>query len=405
MFQWIRKSIKNKIIFLVMSIIILLGCLTVIVTFFANKSFLTEEEGGVLRGLVTESSFVAEKNISSHLVVLKAMSTHPELASYLKNPSPSQRERITIFLEKQNNSDIFNEVVVLGKNGVAWASTDISLVGKDYSQKELYKKSINKEPSISYTADIQKKEALYYVSAPIQEDNGEVVGVLVGQISNESLFSDIISDEIRSHSKNFMVTDDNGLVLYSSDSARILNSVGALTPPEKEKVASNIANIKDLSITEIGYEEVKNNIKDYRGPADYSLINKIDNKKKTVTMSRVGSLPFFIILENQNSDLTNAALKNTLPIALLSLLAIALSTVYILSFVNIVMKPVDILKKVMRSIGRGHLDQDINIKTTDEFRELGDAIELMTLELKEKEMINKIRTEKIINSKNKKKEK
>lgn len=388
-----------------MSIIILLGCLTVIVTFFANKSFLTEEEGGVLRGLVTESSFVAEKNISSHLVVLKAMSTHPELASYLKNPSPSQRERITIFLEKQNNSDIFNEVVVLGKNGVAWASTDISLVGKDYSQKELYKKSINKEPSISYTADIQKKEALYYVSAPIQEDNGEVVGVLVGQISNESLFSDIISDEIRSHSKNFMVTDDNGLVLYSSDSARILNSVGALTPPEKEKVASNIANIKDLSITEIGYEEVKNNIKDYRGPADYSLINKIDNKKKTVTMSRVGSLPFFIILENQNSDLTNAALKNTLPIALLSLLAIALSTVYILSFVNIVMKPVDILKKVMRSIGRGHLDQDINIKTTDEFRELGDAIELMTLELKEKEMINKIRTEKIINSKNKKKEK
>jgi len=308
-------------------------------------------------------------------------------------------------LEKQNNSDIFNEVVVLGKNGVAWASTDISLVGKDYSQKELYKKSINKEPSISYTADIQKKEALYYVSAPIQEDNGEVVGVLVGQISNESLFSDIISDEIRSHSKNFMVTDDNGLVLYSSDSARILNSVGALTPPEKEKVASNIANIKDLSITEIGYEEVKNNIKDYRGPADYSLINKIDNKKKTVTMSRVGSLPFFIILENQNSDLTNAALKNTLPIALLSLLAIALSTVYILSFVNIVMKPVDILKKVMRSIGRGHLDQDINIKTTDEFRELGDAIELMTLELKEKEMINKIRTEKIINSKNKKKEK
>jgi len=405
MFQWIRKSIKNKIIFLVMSIIILLGCLTVIVTFFANKSFLTEEEGGVLRGLVTESSFVAEKNISSHLVVLKAMSTHPELASYLKNPSPSQRERITIFLEKQNNSDIFNEVVVLGKNGVAWASTDISLVGKDYSQKELYKKSINKEPSISYTADIQKKEALYYVSAPIQEDNGEVVGVLVGQISNESLFSDIISDEIRSHSKNFMVTDDNGLVLYSSDSARILNSVGALTPPEKEEVASNIANIKDLSITEIGYEEVKNNIKDYRGPADYSLINKIDNKKKTVTMSRVGSLPFFIILENQNSDLTNAALKNTLPIALLSLLAIALSTVYILSFVNIVMKPVDILKKVMRSIGRGHLDQDINIKTTDEFRELGDAIELMTLELKEKEMINKIRTEKIINSKNKKKEK
>lgn len=388
-----------------MSIIILLGCLTVIVTFFANKSFLTEEEGGVLRGLVTESSFVAEKNISSHLVVLKAMSTHPELASYLKNPSPSQRESVTISLEKQNNSDIFNEVVVLGKNGVAWASTDISLVGKDYSQKELYKKSINKEPSISYTADIQKKEALYYVSAPIQEDNGEVVGVLVGQISNESLFSDIISDEIRSHSKNFMVTDDNGLVLYSSDSARILNSVGALTPPEKEKVASNIANIKDLSITEIGYEEVKNNIKDYRGPADYSLINKIDNKKKTVTMSRVGSLPFFIILENQNSDLTNAALKNTLPIALLSLLAIALSTVYILSFVNIVMKPVDILKKVMRSIGRGHLDQDINIKTTDEFRELGDAIELMTLELKEKEMINKIRTEKIINSKNKKKEK
>lgn len=106
----------------------------------------------------------------------------------LPTPTPNNLKKITQLLEKNKSTSMdFKDLSILSSNGIVIASTNKTLLGQDYSQKELFTKG--KLKNRFDVADIDGNQRyVSYFSGPIRQEN-TLLGVLYIEEDMGNLFS------------------------------------------------------------------------------------------------------------------------------------------------------------------------------------------------------------------------
>lgn len=391
MFGWIKKSVKRKILLAVLSIIIVAGGAMTYVAYIMTAGTLVAQKQDALKEATVSEALNLNQKLDQAQDMVRIISDDSEVQSFLKNQNPAGN--VDEVLRTHLTGSLMTDIAVLRTDGVVEASTDKTLLGKSYAEEEFYKRAMDGENSVEHTYNIQDRKIQYQAFSPVRTNGSQIIGVVVAGIQPDALFGGLTSTTLHDVG-DLVAVDNNGMVLYSTDPKDMFKSLWTLFDTEKEDIASRYK-IASASIKSMQYEAAKDKVKNYAGPMifDFNCVED-NNKSEMMGIAKVGSYPLYLATEFSKEKVTDVAMKNALTLAGIGILLV-LITVFVTSYmISRLLRPIKILRNAIESIGRGNLDQDINIKTSDEFRELGDTIDGMAKRIKEKEIVNNAKNRK-----------
>lgn len=173
-------SLKQRLRFWVGSIIVFLGILVLITTYFAEAHSRTVETNQQLRNIISLQRLFIERWLSDHSAQIKY------LASSV-TPASSQEEIRKNFLSFMSTQDEFAAVVYLDAKGKVVVDTaGPSASGSDLSGRQYFKEA---QQGRSFITDIMVTKnagtSVVIVSSPVQDTAGQFNGLVFGAIKTD----------------------------------------------------------------------------------------------------------------------------------------------------------------------------------------------------------------------------
>lgn len=391
--NWIRRSLKLKITFSIVLIIIFAVTAAVYFSYSVTAINLLADKNHELKESAINESLTISQKFDLVQSMLSTVTNDPRTAlSLMRQPLVvSIDETLKNFLVK----DFITDLGVTDLDGTVMASTSQDAIGKNYKEKVFFQKAIAGNTSVAHIANFESKEVRYYAYSPVKTNEGRIVGTVYARVLPDILFSNLTTTSLH-HAADIIVVDSDGIIIHSVDESNLLKSLWTLYDSEKKDIAKKYAlDSADTIIESKEYEITKDKIKSFSGPQIFDFKHKDEKHSEDVIMTITditGAQPLYLVTEFEKHELiSDVATKNAQGIALVGTVFIVAVSFIIITILTHFLKPLKVLQKVMESIGRGNLNQDINIKTKDEFRTLGDTIDVMTKELKKKELIDRAR--------------
>jgi nitrate/nitrite-specific signal transduction histidine kinase len=185
-----------------------------------------------------------------------------------------------------------------------------------------------------------------------------------------------------------MLIDDFGIILYSNDKDMIFRSLGVLSNEAKEKL-ENTKRFDDIEISPLTYDLVLNNLPKARDFGFFSFYDEYQKEYENVLIAKVQQFPFYVMLETEEKDVSRSAMLSSLMIGLFVLLAALSAMLMILLIASKFLKPLNRLTVMANEISKGNYETKVEIKSNDEFEDLGRIFNKMAKKLKK----SKIKTE------------
>lgn len=372
-----RMGLKNKILMNLFWIVFLCGVLASYFIYNQSKKNLSEYKKESVAILAMERKNRVADFFNNSLSLAEKISQRQEVISYIENKGNPQDENILLILKNYNFEEKYSAIYIMNKSGQALVSTDETFVGKDYSFREYFQKSVSGESwaymAIGSTSNIPG----YYVSYPIRSGE-EVIGVAVLKIIPEYLNKIFTKESIGSDGDtDFIFTDENGVVLYSSDEKKNYHSLGDLTEEKKKEIVES-RKFASMEISPLDYNEIQKEIGEISDiPMSYSLDDEDDDAQELLMAVKVGNLPFFVIAES-NLDKMFISVRNISLWLVTLFLIIIITGGFIASFIiTRFLFPLKELESITRAVSRGKYDKLRIIKTDDEVEDLSRGLKIM----------------------------
>lgn len=206
-----KRSIRTRFIiwFFAISIIPLL-----VVTFIIqkiNSDILIEKEKQSLLGLVETKAESVDQWFNAQM-------SEMEIAAKSDVMKSMEADNIIPYLQMlEARSDVFETMFTIDPNGTVIAHSMPESVGSDYSDRAYVPKALNGESNYS---DVLVSKAtgnrIVVAATPIENDEGEVVGVLAGSANFEILVNTLLTlDEEDRRNVELTLLDSQGVVQVS----------------------------------------------------------------------------------------------------------------------------------------------------------------------------------------------
>lgn len=258
---------------------------------------------------------------------------------------------------------------ILDQNGRVAASSDPSILGQDYSKREIFTKG-----STTLAANLFSKDrfgnVLRYIAAPINVGSGK--GVLVREESAAGLLN-VVGDYT-----GLGDTGDSYLIKEDDSSGNAI-----LVSPDRFDSASALARIikKEQGSVELyalsGQNANLSSAVDYRGNNVIAAIRNISGATSpTSALSLVVKKDLSEILQPLD-NIRKIFLVSSLILSLILLLII-------LFFIRSVVNPIHSLIAAAKRISEGSLEEKVAIRSKDEIGKLGGIFNIMSGNLKER---------------------
>ncbi|MCK8825731.1 methyl-accepting chemotaxis protein [Fuchsiella alkaliacetigena] len=213
MFKMLRElSLKQKLI----GIMILLAVVPVII--YSTVNYI-QERGAIEERVIEHNSLVAEQ-LSERVEALgqESVSNIEFIADLEQIKSMEVETHQELFAELLANYPLFEGFYVADEDGIAVSFDEASseLIGDDYSHREWYQEAIVGQTNVSdsFISTTTDRPAVT-ISTPIEED-GEIIGVLGGEIDLRVVQELIMEVEIGDTGYAYM-TDDQGVIIGHPD--------------------------------------------------------------------------------------------------------------------------------------------------------------------------------------------
>ncbi len=179
-----------------------------------------------------------ESEINKYNYLPSVLELESNVSELLNEPSPELRSRVNDYLEGLNRRSRSRAIYVLDTTGRVlatsnWRDAD-SYLGEDLSFRAYYQDAIRGLPGRFYGIGSTTGEPGYYLAHGLEE-RGRIIGVAVIKVRLEAL-----EERWQRARLEAFVTDENGIIILSSDPARRLKSVRPLTPEIKERLARSL---------------------------------------------------------------------------------------------------------------------------------------------------------------------
>ncbi|SEJ09552.1 ATP-binding protein [Pseudomonas sp. NFR16] len=179
-----------------------------------------------------------ESEINKYNYLPSVLELESNVSDLLNDPSPELRSKVNDYLEGLNRRSRSRAIYVLDTTGRVlatsnWRDAD-SYLGEDLSFRAYYQDAIRGLPGRFYGIGSTTGEPGYYLAHGLEE-KGRIIGVAVIKVRLEAL-----EERWQRARLEAFVSDENGIIILSSDPARRLKSVRPLTADIKERLARSL---------------------------------------------------------------------------------------------------------------------------------------------------------------------
>ncbi|WP_257111897.1 sensor histidine kinase [Pseudomonas ficuserectae] len=179
-----------------------------------------------------------ESEISKYTYLPSVLELESSVSQLLNEPSPELQQQVNRYLEGMNRRSGSRAIYVMDTTGRVlatsnWRDSD-SYQGEDLSFRAYFKDAVRGLPGRFYGIGTTTGESGYYLAHGL-EDKGRIIGVAVIKVRLEAL-----EERWQRARLEAFVSDENGIIILSSDPARRLKSVRPLTPQVKERLARSL---------------------------------------------------------------------------------------------------------------------------------------------------------------------
>jgi two-component system sensor histidine kinase AauS len=179
-----------------------------------------------------------ESEINKYNYLPSVLELESNVSDLLNDPTPDLRSKVNDYLEGLNRRSRSRAIYVLDTTGRVlatsnWRDAD-SYLGEDLSFRAYYQDAIRGLPGRFYGIGSTTGEPGYYLAHGLEE-KGKIIGVAVIKVRLEAL-----EERWQRARLEAFVSDENGIIILSSDPARRLKSVRPLTPEIKERLARSL---------------------------------------------------------------------------------------------------------------------------------------------------------------------
>ncbi|WP_342654688.1 ATP-binding protein [Pseudomonas sp. F3-2] len=179
-----------------------------------------------------------ESEINKYNYLPSVLELESNVSDLLNDPSPELRSKVNDYLEGLNRRSRSRAIYVLDTTGRVlatsnWRDAD-SYLGEDLSFRAYYQDAIRGLPGRFYGIGSTTGEPGYYLAHGLEE-KGKIIGVAVIKVRLEAL-----EERWQRARLEAFVSDENGIIILSSDPARRLKSVRPLTADIKERLARSL---------------------------------------------------------------------------------------------------------------------------------------------------------------------
>jgi two-component system sensor histidine kinase AauS len=179
-----------------------------------------------------------ESEINKYTYLPSVLELESSVSALLNDPTPELRGEVNDYLEGLNRRSRSRAIYVLDTTGRVlatsnWRDAD-SYLGEDLSFRAYYQDAVRGMPGRFYGIGSTTGEPGYYLAHGLEE-KGKIVGVAVIKVQLDAL-----EQRWQRARLEAFVSDENGIIILSSDPARRLKSVRPLTPEIKERLARSL---------------------------------------------------------------------------------------------------------------------------------------------------------------------
>ncbi|EJM28982.1 MULTISPECIES: sensor histidine kinase [Pseudomonas] len=179
-----------------------------------------------------------ESEISKYTYLPSLLELESSVSQLLDDPTPEHRQTVNDYLEGLNRRSRSRAIYVMDTTGRVmatsnWRDVD-SYLGEDLSFRAYFQNAIRGQPGRFYGIGSTNGEPGYYLAHGLEE-HGKIIGVAVVKVRLEAM-----EERWQRARLEAFVSDENGIIILSSDPARRLKSVIPLSDETKEKLARSL---------------------------------------------------------------------------------------------------------------------------------------------------------------------
>ncbi|MGP0142216.1 sensor histidine kinase [Pseudomonas fragariae (ex Marin et al. 2024)] len=179
-----------------------------------------------------------ESEISKYTYLPSVLELESSVSQLLNEPGPELQQQVNRYLEGLNRRSRSRAIYVMDTTGRVlatsnWRDAD-SYQGEDLSFRAYFQDAVRGLPGRFYGIGTTTGEPGYYLAHGL-EDKGRIIGVAVIKVRLEAL-----EERWQRARLEAFVSDENGIIILSSDPARRLKSVRPLTADVKERLARSL---------------------------------------------------------------------------------------------------------------------------------------------------------------------
>ncbi|UZE22591.1 sensor histidine kinase [Pseudomonas sp. B21-056] len=179
-----------------------------------------------------------ESELSKYTYLPSLLELESSVSQLLDDPTPEHRKTVNEYLEGLNRRSRSRAIYVMDTTGRVmatsnWRDVD-SYLGEDLSFRAYFQNAVRGQPGRFYGIGSTNGEPGYYLAHGL-EQQGKIIGVAVVKVRLEAM-----EERWQRARLEAFVSDENGIIILSSDPARRLKSVRPLSDETKERLARSL---------------------------------------------------------------------------------------------------------------------------------------------------------------------
>lgn len=323
------KSIKSKLIFMILGLITLISLCFSIIVFYISSNALHHTYEASLAEIALQSANEIDVSIQgtwNQMTVIAQMDS-------IKDPKVSASEKYAI-LSQYKDSLQLHDLIFIDKNGQALISDGKTI---DLSEKDYFQQAItgNNYVTTPYQDSQDASLLILGYSIPVTYQN-EIVGVLVLLQPAENL-SQITSQIKVGESGQAFMLDKSGTTIAHTDLERVINKENIIMSAQSDSSLSELAELEKLAVS------------GENGASSYTF----NDVEKLVGYAPIASTGWSICI-NLSSDEALSDIPTLLMSIIILVLCILLLSAVVTYFVSkSISKPIEQLSSIIHTLATG----------------------------------------------------
>ena len=256
-----------------------------------------------------------ESELSKYTYLPSLLELESSVSTLLADPNQETRKTVNDYLEGLNRRSRSRAIYVMDTTGRVlatsnWRDAD-SYQGEDLSFRAYFQNAVRGQPGRFYGIGSTNGEPGYYLAHGLEE-HGKIIGVAVVKVRLEAL-----EERWQRARLEAFVSDENGIIILSSDPARRLKAVRPLSDDTKDRLAHSLqyywATLNELE--PLARERLNEGTEKLTFPANSEVVNDEHEVSYLAQTRPLNDTPWNFTLLTPLNDLRRAAINQGILVA------------------------------------------------------------------------------------------